>query len=156
MTYVEEAIGIVAAAKEAAIPVVISFTVETDGLLPSGTTLADAIARVDAATDGGPAYYMVNCAHPSHFTHVLEGRGPWHRVRGIRANASRASHEELDNATELDRGDEADLTSGYLAVRDLLPQLAVVGGCCGTDLRHVDTISTALLPHPVLVERGHG
>jgi S-methylmethionine-dependent homocysteine/selenocysteine methylase len=143
MTHVEEAEGIVAAAIAHDVPVVISFTVETDGVLPSGTGLADAISRVDDATEEGPAYYMINCAHPDHFNQVLSDRGPWHRVRGIRANASRASHDELDNATELDRGDETELAEAYVALRAQLPELAVVGGCCGTDIRHVDAISSA-------------
>jgi homocysteine S-methyltransferase len=143
LSYVEEAIGISMAAQEAEMPVAISFTVETDGVLPSGQGLADAINQVDQATNEGPAYYMVNCAHPAHFADVLTADGPWHRIRGVRANASRMSHAELDNATELDRGDEAELASGYLALGQALPNLAVVGGCCGTDIRHIDAISAA-------------
>ncbi len=143
LTYVDEATGIVLAAAREDIPVVISFTVETDGRLPSGQTLASAIADVDAATDGAAAYFMVNCAHPAHFAHVLDAPGPWHRLRGIRANASMMSHDELDNATELDRGDEAVLVDGYLAIAERLPHLAVAGGCCGTDLAHLDRISAA-------------
>lgn len=144
INYVEEAIGIVVAANESDIPAVISFTVETDGDLPSGQPLGAAINEVDEATGGGPAYFMVNCAHPTHFTSVLADTGPWRRVRGIRANASRMSHEQLDNAEELDRGNEAELATGYLALSDLLPGLAVVGGCCGTDLKHLEAISVAL------------
>ena len=143
LSYVEEAIGISMAAQEAEMPVAISFTVETDGVLPSGQGLADAITQVDQATNESPAYYMVNCAHPAHFADVLNADGPWHRIRGVRANASRMSHAELDNATELDRGDEAELASGYLALGQALPNLAVVGGCCGTDIRHIDAISAA-------------
>jgi homocysteine S-methyltransferase len=143
LSYVDEAIGISMAAQEAEIPVAISFTVETDGVLPSGQGLADAITQVDKATGVAPSYYMVNCAHPAHFADVLTADGPWHRIRGVRANASRMSHAELDNATELDRGDEAELASGYLALGQALPNLAVVGGCCGTDIRHIDAISAA-------------
>ena len=141
ITYTEEAIGIVRAASDAGLPVVVAFTVETDGRLPSGEALADAIARVDAATDSAAAYFMVNCAHPTHFLPVLSDPGAWHRVRGVRANASRASHEELDNSEELDRGDEAELAEFYLELRRVLPDLAVVGGCCGTDHHHIDAIS---------------
>ena len=144
LNYTAEAIGIVAAAVQADIAPVISFTVETDGLLPSGQRLADAIEEVDSATGGAAAYYMVNCAHPKHFLHIFDEDGPWHRLRGVRANASTMSHEELDNATELDRGSESDLADGYLALRKALPALAVVGGCCGTDLAHVDAISAAI------------
>lgn len=143
LTYADEATGIVLAAVREGIPVVISFTVETDGRLPSGQTLASAIEQVDAATDGAAAYFMVNCAHPTHFAHVFGSPGPWDRLQGIRANASTMSHAELDNATELDRGDEAMLVDGYLTIAELLPHLAVAGGCCGTDLAHLDRISAA-------------
>lgn len=144
MSDVGEAIGIAMAADESGVPVVISFTVETDGTLPSGQPLADAVAEVDRCTGDAPAYFMVNCAHPTHFTDVLRGPGPWHRVRGIRANASCMSHEELDEAEELDRGDEADLARGYQELCEALPQLAVIGGCCGTDLQHLETITASL------------
>lgn len=143
LTYADEATGIVMAAVREDIPVVISFTVETDGRLPSGQTLAAAIEQVDAATDKAAAYFMVNCAHPTHFAHVLDSPGPWDRLQGIRANASTMSHDELDNATELDRGDEALLVDGYLTIAERLPHLAVAGGCCGTDLAHLDRISCA-------------
>jgi S-methylmethionine-dependent homocysteine/selenocysteine methylase len=145
MTYVEEAIGVTEAARAVAMPVVISFTVETDGRLPSGTPLGEAIEAVDAATDRYPSYYMVNCAHPTHFADVLAARPAWTgRIRGIRANASTLSHAELDGAETLDRGDTAELADRYRELRELLPALCVVGGCCGTDHRHVDAISTAL------------
>jgi homocysteine S-methyltransferase len=144
MTYADEAAGVVMAARRAQVPVVIAFTVETDGRLPSGQSLAEAIAEVDERT-GGPVYYMVNCAHPTHFVDTLRGDGPWERVRAVRANASQASHAELDEATELDRGDPAELAQHYRELFDLLPALAVVGGCCGTDAEHVSEISTALL-----------
>lgn len=145
LNYSAEAIGIVNAAADVGIPAVISFTVETNGMLPSGQSLADAINLVDDATGAAAAYFMVNCAHPRHFLHVFEHDGPWHRLRGIRANASTMSHEELDNAEELDRGDEQELAGAYAALRDVLPGLAVVGGCCGTDLAHMDAISTAFV-----------
>ena len=144
MTYADEAIGIASAATAAGIPSVISFTVETDGRLPSGQPLADAIAEVDGATDAAPAYYMVNCAHPTHFAHVLDGSGTFERVKAIRANASALSHAELDEATELDRGDVAALARHYAAMREVLPDLRVVGGCCGTDHEHVAAIARAL------------
>ena len=144
LNYSEEATGIVRAAREAATPVVVSFTVETDGTLPSGQRLADAILAVDEATDAYAAYFMINCAHPDHFSTVLTAPGPWGRVRGIRANASRMSHDELDQAPELDRGDEAELAAAYHDLRRVLPQLAVVGGCCGTDLKHLQSICDAV------------
>jgi S-methylmethionine-dependent homocysteine/selenocysteine methylase len=144
MNYPEEAIGIASAAKASGMPVAIAFTVETDGRLPSGDSLADAIARTDDATDAHPAYYMINCAHPSHFRAVLDEGGAWRdRIRGIRANASKRSHAELDAATEIDIGDIAELARDYGELQAMLPRLAVVGGCCGTDHRHVEAICRA-------------
>ncbi|MGA5464585.1 homocysteine S-methyltransferase family protein [Mycobacterium sp. NPDC050041] len=143
MTNAEEAIGIVRAAAAAGIPAAISFTVETDGRLPTGQPLAEAIEQVDAATAAGAAYFMVNCAHPTHFAGALQQDGPWGRLLGLRANASTKSHAELDEATELDDGDPADLAAQHLLLRDRLPAVAVLGGCCGTDARHVSAICTA-------------
>ena len=143
MTYVEEAIGIARAAAEVGVPVVIGFTVETDGRLPSGQALRSAIEQVDA--DTAPLHFMVNCAHPTHFAHVLDDEGPWRsRIAAIRANASTMSHAELDEAEELDRGDVDGLAEAYVALRERLPQLRIVGGCCGTDHEHVAAISRAL------------
>ena len=144
MTYVEEAIGAARAAAAARIPVAISFTVETDGNLPSGQPLGEAIDQVDRETDSAPAYFMINCAHPTHFDGLFGERSDWtRRIRGLRANASARSHAELDEATELDGGDPADLGARYADLRGALPNLNVFGGCCGTDHRHVAEISAA-------------
>jgi S-methylmethionine-dependent homocysteine/selenocysteine methylase len=144
MNYVEEAIGIARAAKAAGMPVAISFTVETDGKLPTGQTLRDAIEHVDEATQRAPAYYMINCAHPTHFDHVLDTGGAWtKRIRGLRANSSCLSHAELDNAPELDIGNPLELGGQYADLVRRFPHINVLGGCCGTDHRHVDCISTA-------------
>jgi S-methylmethionine-dependent homocysteine/selenocysteine methylase len=149
MTYVDEAVGVTRAAAEAGMPVAISFTVETDGRLPSGEGLGEAIAEVDRQTGGGPAYYMLNCAHPTHFDHVLAGDEPWtSRILGLRANASMRSHAELDEAEELDEGDPADLGARYAALAVKLPRLTVLGGCCGTDDRHVAEICRAWTDGP--------
>jgi S-methylmethionine-dependent homocysteine/selenocysteine methylase len=146
LTYAVEAIGITRAATDAGLPVVISFTVETDGQLPSGQPLADAIRQVDEATDGAPAYYMINCAHPTHFKDTLAKQDPSiRRIRGLRANASTSSHAELDEATVLDEGDPIDLGARYAALATELPGLNVLGGCCGTDHRHVREIRDAWL-----------
>ncbi len=141
MTYAEEAIGIVHAARAVGLPVVISFTVETDGRLPSGQALRQAVEEVDAATDAYAAYFMINCAHPAHFYDVLEPGASWTgRIRGLRANASRLSHAELDEAAELDTGDPEELAHEYAALRERLPGLTILGGCCGTDHRHVEAM----------------
>jgi homocysteine S-methyltransferase len=145
LTYVDEAVGIVRAATTAALPVQIAFTVETDGRLPSGDSIEEAILAVDDATDGGAASFMINCAHPTHFADALPEGESRTRIRGLRANASMSSHAELDEAEELDSGDPADLAERYVALRRDLPALEVVGGCCGTDIRHVTAICDALL-----------
>lgn len=143
MTYPEEAIGITRAAKKLNLPVVISFTVETDGRLINGMSLKEAIEVVDRATENGPLYYMINCAHPSHFEGVLNSEGWLNRIRGIRANSSRKSHEELDNSTELDEGNPLELGGEYRELQGKLKNLAVYGGCCGTDHKHIKAITNA-------------
>ena len=145
MTNAPEAVGIARAAGGEEIPCVISFTVETDGRLPSGQALSDAIAETDAACDRKPAYYMINCAHPDHFCEVLAAGGDWtRRIHGVRANASRMSHAELDACEELDDGNPPELGRLYSEMRRHLPNLNVFGGCCGTDHRHVAHICDAL------------
>lgn len=144
MGYVDEAIGVARSAEAAGLPVVISFTVETDGRLPSRMSLAEAIDQTDAATNGYVTHFMVNCAHPTHFAHVLERTAPWAaRIGGLRANASELSHAELDQMVELDTGDPEDLAARYVDLRASLPNLHVLGGCCGTDHRHVAAITAA-------------
>ena len=147
LTYAEEAIGIVRAASAAGIPVVISFTLETDGRLPSGQALAEAIDQVDRATESAAAYFMVNCAHPTHFADVfIDGPESLGRVGGFRANASMMSHAELDESEELDEGDPHDLGARHRELSESCPQLRVIGGCCGTDHRHVAEMCVAVMP----------
>ncbi len=148
LTNVNEAIGVARAAKAAGMPCVISFTLETDGRLPTGESLAAAIEAVDRETDRAPAYYMINCAHPDHFSAVLQDAPALReRLRGLRANASRMSHAELDNSTELDAGDPHELGELYAALLRRFPRINVLGGCCGTDHRHVGCISTSCRDH---------
>ena len=144
MTNIQEAIGICQAATKFGLPIAISFTVETDGRLPTGQTLRDAIISLDEATNNAPAYYMINCAHPSHFDNVLDENEPWvKRIHGLRANASTKSHAELDEAEELDDGNPDELGHQYQQLKSILSNLNVLGGCCGTDHRHVEKICTA-------------
>jgi S-methylmethionine-dependent homocysteine/selenocysteine methylase len=145
LTYVDEAVGIVRAATAAGLPVHIGFTVETDGRLPSGASIEDAIIAVDSATDGAAQSFMINCAHPTHFADALPEGDARFRIRGLRANASTLSHAELDEADELDSGDPVDLAERYVALRRDLPELELVGGCCGTDVRHMTAICDAWL-----------
>jgi S-methylmethionine-dependent homocysteine/selenocysteine methylase len=145
ITYADEAIGIVLAAADIGLPVAISFTVETNGRLPDGTSLADALRQVDTATGGRAAYFAVNCAHPDHIELAIEAGADWTaRLRAVRANASRRSHAELDEASDLDDGDPAEFAAGYQRLRRSVPTLTVLGGCCGTDFRHVAAVAAAL------------
>lgn len=142
LTNLPEAIGAVRAAKAAGIPIAVSFTVETDGRLPTGDALAEAVRAVDDATGAYPAYFMINCAHPEHFGEALAGID---RIRGLRANASRCSHAELDDAEELDDGNPAELGRQFADLMRSNPQLCVIGGCCGTDDRHIAEIAGSVL-----------
>ena len=147
LNYVEEAIGIAQAAKAHNIPVVISFTVETDGNLPTGQTLKEAIEIVDTETGEVPIYYKINCAHPTHFQNVISTGEAWlQKIHSLRANASKCSHAELDEAEELDEGNIDELAAQYRELKKLLPNLNVLGGCCGTDSRHIDAICRAFVP----------
>lgn len=147
MNYAEEATGIALAASKADMPAAISFTLETDGRLATGQSLREAIEQVDAATAQAPAYYMINCAHPTHFRDALARGESWTaRLRGIRANASQRSHAELDAAPDLDIGDPMELGRQYRDLRRSFGHVNILGGCCGTDHRHVGEISRACLP----------
>ncbi|WP_165313783.1 homocysteine S-methyltransferase family protein [Vibrio ziniensis] len=148
LTYSKEAIGIAKAAKKRRIPVAISFTVETDGCLPSGETLSEAIMKVDSSTDSYVAYYMINCAHPEHFQFAVNTQDTWvNRIRGLRANASKLSHAELNESEDLDDGDPIELARNYAELlKNQLRGVNVVGGCCGTDHRHIDHIVSTCLP----------
>jgi S-methylmethionine-dependent homocysteine/selenocysteine methylase len=142
MTHVGEAVGVARLAQELKIPLGLSFTVETDGRLPDGMALNTAIAATDEATGGSPLFYGVNCAHPSHFLGEL--KGSWiDRISVVRANASTLSHKELDEATELDDGDPEDFGRLYEELGRVLPNLRIVGGCCGSDCRHVAAAARA-------------
>ena len=145
-THAGEAIGVVQAALGAGLPVVIAFTVETDGALPSGQLLGEAVEEVDDATGGAALHFGVNCAHPDHFVGSLDPASPGvARLGLLRANASRMSHAELDEAEVLDDGDPVELAAQYAQVRQKFPHFQVLGGCCGTDVRHVRAIADACI-----------
>lgn len=163
MNYINEGIGIALAAEQVGIPVVLSFTVETNGHLRTGETLQNIIETVDAATNGYPAYYMINCAHPTHFLSTVstitnsngttssttsqeEACYRWKsRLGGIRCNASRKSHAELDECEVLDDGNPVEFGKEYQELLKELPSVNVVGGCCGTDYRHVLEVKRAYM-----------
>ena len=147
MNYANEAVGVARAAERAGMPVAISFTVETDGTLPTGETLQAAIERVDAATTRYPAYYMINCAHPTHFDHLLSTGESWlNRLRGLRANASRKSHADLNESASLDTGNPEEFGAEHSQIKKRMSQINILGGCCGTDHRHIEQIAEACSP----------
>ncbi len=135
LSEVAEAVGVVEAARAVGVPVGVSFTVETDGRLPDGTPLRDAVAQADALAAAD--WYGVNCAHPAHLLPALDG-GAWQeRLQCFRPNASTLTHAELDVMEVLDEGDRDLLRTGVLELLALVPSLEVLGGCCGTDASHV-------------------
>lgn len=145
MNYLEEAAGIVLAAREVGIAVIASFTVETDGCLCNGMPINQAMEELDRLTDSYATHLMINCAHPSHFMARVDEGGEWtRRIGGYRGNASALSHEELDNSTELDEGNRQELSRGYRLLAQKLPKLKVIGGCCGTDHTHLAAICKEL------------
>jgi S-methylmethionine-dependent homocysteine/selenocysteine methylase len=134
MTDAEEAIGIVRAAQFMRMPVTVTFVVETDGKLPTGQTLGEAIARVDGETDQAPLYYGIHCQLTSHFTELFGCDMPWfERVRCIRA-------AKPDNYSLEELGDR------FRSLVRKHPHLNILGGCRGTDTHHVETICLATLP----------
>lgn len=154
LNHIDEAIGMSQAAYELGVPLVLAFTVETDGRLPGGQALGAAIEAVDAASASYPVHYMINCAHPSHFADTLVCGGDWtDRIGGLRANASRMSHAELDQATALDDGDPLELARELSVLSTSLGGLRVVGGCCGTDHRHIEAIARQMPPQPDVAEQ---
>ncbi len=142
ITHPGEAIGMINRARDLGLPFALSFTVETDGRLPTGQNLDSALDEVETATGGYCRYYGINCAHPEHFVDQLPSR--WlHRIGVIRPNASRCSHAELDEAIELDDGDPHEFGALYAQMAKRVPGLRVVGGCCGSDMRHIKALVAA-------------
>jgi len=86
------------------------------------------------------AYFLINCAHPDHFSDVLSDEKWIQRLRGVVANASRCSHAELDESEKLDEGNPEELGELIGAICQKFPHFNIVGGCCGTDMRHVRRI----------------
>jgi len=147
LTYAGEGLGIAVAARDLGMPVMLYLTVETDGRLPDGSSLREVVDVIDAATDGYVAYNGINCAHPDHIAPALADAGNWTvRLGAVRANASRLSHAELDEAEELDSGNPDELATGYARLVEALPHAAVFGGCCGTDVRHIRAGAAAVVP----------
>lgn len=138
---VEEVIGLARAARAAEMPVVISFFVARGGKLKGGETLEDAIAQVDAATGHAPAYYMVNCTHPTEFEPGLT-EGDWtRRLGGFMPNAVAMETLDLCKLGHLEDGDPEELGGQMARLAERFPHINVWGGCCGTDGRHFGEIT---------------
>ncbi len=137
-----EAAGCILASQDIGLPIIMSLVVETDGCLADGTPLIDAIDQIEAQTDGSALFYMVNCAHPTHFADVIKAHP---RLKGVVANASSCSHAELDEAEELDDGDPVQLGQEIAAAMRDNPSIQVFGGCCGTDMRHLKQMALEVL-----------
>lgn len=138
---IEEAIGLARAAKAAEMPVVISFFVKQGGRLSGGETLEKAIAKVDAATGSAPAYYMINCTHPTEFEPALSP-GHWtKRLGGFMPNAVAMDTLSLCKLGHLEDGDPEELGGQMADLARRFPHVHVWGGCCGTDGRHIGEIA---------------
>ena len=145
MTHTAEAIGIARAARAAKMPCSISFAVGTDGCLPTGQSLREAIHEVDDATGQMPAYYSISCVHPDHLMDVLSGGAGWlDRIGGIRASAFGLKRAVPDQSGAFDGDNPMELDHHYFQLRTRLRNLGVFGGCCGTDHRHIEEICKAL------------
>lgn len=143
MNYVEEALGVTLAAKSTSTPLVVSFTLSSEGDLPSGMTLKEAIMKVDTISGEYPLHYMINCVHPVYFAELLKKNKDqaWiKRIKGIRPNASSKSHEELDNLGTLDVGDMDELANYCKEIQDSCKHIKLFGGCCGTTVEHIECI----------------
>jgi homocysteine S-methyltransferase len=138
---VEEAIGLARAAKAAEMPVVVSFIVGRGGRLLGGETIEEAFTRVDAATGSAPAYYMINCTHPTEFVPGLTD-GVWtKRLGGFLPNAVAMETLDLCKLGHLEDGDPAELGGQMAELAKWFPHVNVWGGCCGTDGRHIGEIT---------------
>ena len=138
---VQEAIGLVRAAKAAGMPVIVSFIAANGGRLQGGETLQQAITLVDAATGSGPDYYMINCTHPTEFEQGLTP-GDWTtRLGGFMPNAVAMETLDLCKLGHLEDGDPAELGHQMADLARRFPHINVWGGCCGTDGRHIGQIT---------------
>jgi homocysteine S-methyltransferase len=145
---VSEAIGLARAQAATGLPYMVSFVARPEGTLLDGTPLNEAIATIDAAVSPCPLAYMINCTHASVFRSAMRNEinsSPLvrERVIGLLANTAALSPEELDASPEL--VEEAPETFGS-AVSALHGELGikVLGGCCGTDQRHIDCLARQL------------
>lgn len=138
---IPESIGFVRAAQDVGIPVGISLTLTPEGVMRSGPSLQQAVEEIDAATDGAAAWFGTNCAHPVEFEPALNG-GAWtDRLRYVRPNASKMDKIALCKLGHLEDGDPEELGGQMADLKRRFPQADILGGCCGTDERHLGEIA---------------
>lgn len=143
---VPEAVGIARAAHRIALPLSVSFTLDSTARLKSGPTLREAIEAVDAqAGDARPDFYGINCSHPVEFAPALEPGSWFERGRCLRPNAATMDKLSLCQLGHLEEGDPVEMGQmmGDLAGR--YPHLDSCGGCCGTWETHLDQIARGVL-----------
>ena len=142
-----EAIGIAKAMARSGLPYVPSFIVRPDATLLDGTPLDDVIVEIDDTVDPAPVFYMMNCIHPDVYLSVypmLDGEHVKRRMLGLQANTSLMRPEELDKLDRLDTADAGDFAVSIINVHDRCGA-KILGGCCGTDERHIRSIAERLI-----------
>ena len=153
MPCLPEAAGLAKAIDDTGLPYIISFTIQQDGKLIDGTTIADAIQYIDERTVNRPVCYMANCVHPSivlkallqpfnHLSIVKE------RFRGVQANTSSLSYKELDNSVDL-KWSAADKFAEEMMKLANIGNFQIWGGCCGTDDRHMECVAKKLSTYAI-------
>ena len=139
---IPEAIGVIRAAKGAGMPIGVSLTLTPEGRLRSGPTLREAVETVDEVTAGAAAWFGTNCSHPLEFEPAIADAGPWlDRLRYIRPNAAKMDKIALCSLGHLEDGDPEELGEQMGDVVRRLPRADIIGGCCGTDERHLSEIA---------------
>lgn len=137
----KEAAGMAAVMAECGLPYIISFIIRPSGKLLDGTPLVEAIAEIDVSVSPQPTAYMLNCVHPANARRTIAA-GPNNsaqlksRLIGLQGNASRMSPEELDGRVELDADPPERWARAMLSLHDDF-DMRILGGCCGTDNRHI-------------------
>ena len=139
---IPEAIGAVRAAQALDMPIGVSLTLTAEGRLRSGPTLREAVETIDAGTDGAATWFGTNCEHPLEWADALADAGPWlERMRYFRPNAARMEKLALCTLGHLEDGDPEELGSQMGALAAALPRADILGGCCGTDERHLGAVA---------------
>ncbi|MEL7344987.1 MAG: homocysteine S-methyltransferase family protein, partial [Pseudomonadota bacterium] len=135
---IPEAVGLARAAKALGVPLGISLTLTSDGVLRSGPSLKEAIEDIDKQTgDARPDFYMVNCAHPTEFGPSLVNE-PWlQRIRGFVPNAVAMEKVALCKLGHIEDGDPVELGGQLAELAGKYPWMDIWGGCCGTGAPHL-------------------